>query len=187
MSPEGEHGLLFWIMGCPEGGRDRLLHHARRILDGHHRVRFGERLTVGHPRALGDRQVSSETFSTIARERGFALSWANPEGAVGVPSDIDDWLDGGCNVVLAGSRYAFERALARYEDALIAIFVRRHDQDHLIDEPRVREQTSVVRRRLIGTGPRLESPQFVTIQSDDDLHAAGDRLVKLLQGRRACA
>jgi len=180
-------GLLFWIMGDSLHGRDQFLRRARRVLAVDERVCFAQRLMVGQPLVSGDRQIDEEAFGDLLRRGGLALSWSNAGGGIGLPRQVDEWLDEGRNVVVPGSRYALERALARYQEALIVIYVH---IDHLVEEDPhggARERTDSIRRRLVGRGPLVESPQYVSLRDERSGSASADRVIRMMQGRRACA
>lgn len=187
----GEHpvgtGLLFYVMGRAAAGRGRVLAFARRALRDCDRVRFIDRVTtVPVPSEPSDERVDPVCFEQLVAADAFAFTWRSTEGRFGVRRELDDWLTAGVNVVLTGSRFAFEHALQRYRD-LIAVYVRGLGDPERLEDPDSdpREQTAILQRRLQRPGPRLESPQLISIGADGRIEQAGERLVHLVQGRRS--
>jgi ribose 1,5-bisphosphokinase len=108
-------GRLIYLMGPSGSGKDSLIEAARKPLqmlscEVVRRVITRSAESVGED-AIG---VSRKEFEKRRVEGEFALCWSANGLEYGVPIEIDQWLNGGRNVLVNGSRGHLIEALHRY-------------------------------------------------------------------------
>lgn len=116
-------GKLIWLMGPSGSGKDSLLAELRQ--------REQTQLLVAHRYITRDASAGSENhialsereFFTRAGQNLLALSWHANGLYYGVGIEIDLWLHAGFDVVVNGSRAHLPQARARYQSALLPIYL----------------------------------------------------------------
>ncbi|WPC06530.1 phosphonate metabolism protein/1,5-bisphosphokinase (PRPP-forming) PhnN [Pseudomonas benzenivorans] len=131
-------GRLIYLMGPSGSGKDSLLQAARGPLAARG-CRIARRVITRSAEALGEEalSLSPEQFETQERAGAFAMSWRANGLAYGIPRQVDEWLAGGADVLVNGSRAYLDEARRRYPD-LFAVL--------LAVDP------AVLRRRLLARG-----------------------------------
>jgi ribose 1,5-bisphosphokinase len=134
----GEMSHLIYLMGPSGSGKDSLLNAARDSLQARG-CYIARRVITRSAEAVGEDAVSvdAQEFARLKEQGAFALSWQANGLAYGIPRVIDDWLGGGHDVVVNGSRAHLPAARARYSQ-LQAVLLE-------VDE-------AVLRQRLLSRG-----------------------------------
>jgi len=112
-------GRLIYLIGPSGSGKDSLLDAAREPL-AHQGCRIVRRVITRSAEAIGEaaQAVSVEQFETMQAQGEFALSWQANGLQYGIPKEIDEWLAGGLDVLVNGSRGHLPQARDRYPDLL---------------------------------------------------------------------
>lgn len=189
-------GRLIYLMGPSGSGKDSLIDVARDSLLGLdcvvvRRVITRSAESVGED-AMG---VTTEQFSQMRREGGFALCWRANGLDYGIPAEIDRWLSDGRHVLINGSRGHLSEAMARYPTLLPILLTVKTDALRKRLERRGRESAEEIEARLERNAlfstdaAREDSEGIFQLDNSGELSTAVDSLLALLtrEGIRAKA
>ncbi|MHA6494598.1 phosphonate metabolism protein/1,5-bisphosphokinase (PRPP-forming) PhnN [Pseudomonas borbori] len=175
-------GRLIYLMGPSGSGKDSLLNAARARL-AERGCLIARRVITRSAEAVGEDAigVSTAEFDQQEAAGAFALSWRANGLAYGIPSQIDDWLAAGQDVLVNGSRGHLAQARQRYPE-LLAILLQ-VDEAALRQrlQARGRESAEQIEARLA----RSRELQPLPLPSGDDCRDAGGRATQDAQAERA--
>lgn len=176
-------GRLIYLVGPSGAGKDSLIEASRARLRAQG-IEVARRVITRSAEAKGEDAigVSTERFTALRDQGGFALHWQANGLAYGIPADIDRWLGEGRNVLVNGSRGYLPQARQRYPD-LLAI---RLEVDLAVLRQRLvareREPIEQIEQRL-ARGQQLQRTDDGRIRVLDNsgtLDAAVDSLFRIL-------
>ena len=163
-------GRLIYLIGPSGSGKDSLLDAAREPL-AERGCRIARRVITRSAEAAGEeaQAVSAEQFATMQAQGAFAMSWQANGLCYGIPRMVDEWLAGGVDVLVNGSRAYLPQARARYPDLQVIL---------LTVDP------AVLRERLLARGreslPQIEERLARNAEFSASLLAADDPALSLL-------
>src|SRR5690606_15278163 len=112
-------GRLIYIMGPSGAGKDAVLQGLMGVMDD--KACYLAPRLVTRPAVHKDAcsvSVSLLEFERLEADGSLALAWRAHGLAYGVPRQIDDRLQAGCDVLVNGSRAYLPEACKRYRDLL---------------------------------------------------------------------
>jgi ribose 1,5-bisphosphokinase len=172
-------------MGPSGAGKDSVLRHARRELDGRYPIAFAHRyITRPTGEDIENYIALSPGEFELRRSRGlFAFDWEAHGWRYGIGQEIELWRRTGLIVVIDGSRQHFLQRRAALSDALPVLITAAPDilRQRLI--ARGREDAAAIDRRLERARTYAPAaPDLVTIDNSGALENAGAALAALLIG-----
>jgi ribose 1,5-bisphosphokinase len=174
-------GQLYYVMGPSGAGKDSVLTWVRE-----HGVTYGvlcaHRYITRPAYAGGENHValSEEEFRLRERSGLFALTWQAHGLHYGIGTEVAHWLAHGADVLVNGSRGAFERACERFP-ALQPVLITASPQ--AIAErlaARGRESEEDVAARLARVDAYSVPDGSMVIRNDGSLAEAGAALLKAI-------
>jgi len=110
---------LVYVIGPSGAGKDSLLAHARRRLDGQP-VAFAHRYVTRPADAGGENHVALTEGEFLARHTAgcFAMAWASHGLRYGIGIEVRAWMARGLTVVVNGSRGYLPTAAADFPELL---------------------------------------------------------------------
>jgi ribose 1,5-bisphosphokinase len=183
MIDEQRHCRLVYVMGPSGAGKDSVLGHARRTLDGRHPIAFAHRyITRPTGEDIENYIALSPNEFELRRTRGlFAFDWEAYGWRYGIGQEIELWRSAGLIVVIDGSRQHFLQHRAALSGALPVLITAAPDilRQRLIE--RGREDVAAIDRRLERAKAYAPAaPDLVTIDNSGPLGNAGAALAALL-------
>lgn len=181
-------GRLIYLMGPSGAGKDSVLQGLQQCVCGR-RLRIARRVITRSAEAVGEDAVgvSAQVFADLESAGAFAMAWRANGLAYGIPKEIDNWLQEGCQVVVNGSRGYLEAARKRYP-ALVPVL--------LEVEPgilrarlnaRARESAEQIEARLarsavfIDNHPLGGDPSILRLDNSTSLETAVKRLLDIIE------
>lgn len=177
-------GRLVYVLGPSGAGKDTLIDHARRTLDGAAPVVFAHRYITRAADAGGEVHVplSPAEFALRARRHLFALAWDSHGLSYGIGREIDLWMQAGLTVVVNGSRGYLPQAAARYPDVVPVVIRVGLDELRRRLIARGRETPEQILERLARAAAFVvDHPNLVGIDNSGPPEEGGDRLAALLR------
>ncbi|PYY67988.1 phosphonate metabolism protein/1,5-bisphosphokinase (PRPP-forming) PhnN [Pseudomonas jessenii] len=115
-------GRLIYLIGPSGSGKDSLLDAARARL-AERGCRIVRRVITRSAEAVGEAAlgVSAQQFADMEARGAFALSWHANGLSYGIGREIDDWLAGGQDVLVNGSRGHLQNTRLRYPNVLVLL------------------------------------------------------------------
>ncbi|BCG26028.1 ribose 1,5-bisphosphate phosphokinase PhnN [Pseudomonas tohonis] len=185
-------GRLIYLIGPSGSGKDSLLDAAREPLSrsGCHIVR---RVITRSAEAVGEaaEAVSPERFAEMERSGAFAMSWHANGLSYGIPTQIDEWLAAGEDVLVNGSRGYLAEALKRYPDLQAILLTVEMDVLRRRLQARGREPAEEIEARLARNARFTESLQeeggaaLSILDNSGPLEQTLQRLLQLLDRPRS--
>lgn len=175
-------GRLIYLIGPSGSGKDSVLDAAREAL-AERGVRVARRVITRSAEAVGEsaEAVTHDEFDRLERSGAFAMSWRANELAYGIPTQIDQWLAAGNDVLVNGSRGYLEQARQRYP-GLLAVLLR--VQPDVLRQrllKRNRETPEQIEARLARNARFEDSLEgVVTLDNSGDIQATVNRLLTLI-------
>ncbi|MCW5770479.1 MAG: phosphonate metabolism protein/1,5-bisphosphokinase (PRPP-forming) PhnN [Rhodospirillaceae bacterium] len=175
-------GRLVYVMGPSGAGKDSVLRHARRALDGAVPVAFAHRY-ITRPVGEDIENYIALTPGEFALRRArnlFAFVWEAYGFQYGVGIEIEAWRRAGLVVVVDGSRAHFVgAALGDVLPVLVTAPVPELRRRLLA---RGREDAAEIERRVVRAAAFVPAhPALVTIDNAGPVEQAGDALAALLK------
>ncbi|MBS7663131.1 phosphonate metabolism protein/1,5-bisphosphokinase (PRPP-forming) PhnN [Pseudomonas lalucatii] len=185
-------GRLIYLMGPSGSGKDSVLQAARGPLAARG-CRIARRVITRSAEALGEEALSLSPAQFEAQERAgaFAMSWRANGLAYGIPRQIDEWLAGGEDVLVNGSRAYLAEARRRYPDLLAVVLT----VDLAVLRQRLlargRETPSEIEARLARNaqfgGAAAELERLYLLDNSGALARTVDQLLGLIEASRSGA
>lgn len=113
-------GILLYVMGPSGAGKDSLIRHARRVMEGTYlegrQIRFARRYITRSSDCGGEEHypVSPAGFAALKGVGEFCLDWQSHGLCYGIGREVADWLGQGDLVVVNGSRAYLPQAEQRF-------------------------------------------------------------------------
>lgn len=178
-------GRLVYVLGPSGAGKDTLIDHARRALDGGGApVVFAHRYITRPADAGGEAHVALTETEFLLREGAgaFALAWRSHGLCYGIGREIDLWMKAGLTVVVNGSRGHLPAAAARYPDVVPVVIRVSLDELERRLAARGRETPEQILARLARAAAfDVAHPNLVTLDNSGPPAVGGARLVALLR------
>lgn len=181
-------GRLIYLMGPSGAGKDSLIEASRESLhrlgcDVVRRVITRSAESVGEE-AIG---VSQAQFEGLRQQGGFALHWRANGLEYGIPSQIDEWLALGRNVLVNGSREHLADARQRYPTLLPILLTVKSEvlRDRLVR--RGRENADEIEARLgrnelfLAGGSSGDGAPVIHLDNSGELSATVEHFLGLLE------
>jgi ribose 1,5-bisphosphokinase len=178
---------LFYVIGASGAGKDTLMNYARIKINGEKPVIFAHRY-ITRPAGGGNENhvhLTPEEFSLRAAGGFFALHWESHGKYYGIGTEINNWMAGGYNVVVNGSRQYLPVAQQLYPDLIVVL---------------VEADPSVIAERLAGRGRETadeiearirrtheincDLTNCIKIQNNSAIELAGDELANIIASFR---
>jgi ribose 1,5-bisphosphokinase len=174
-------GQLYYVMGPSGAGKDSVLTWVREHGVAHG-VLCAHRYITRPAHAGGENHValSEEEFQLRERSGLFALTWQAHGLHYGIGNEVAHWLAHGADVLVNGSRGAFEQACERFP-ALRPVLITANP--HAIASrlaARGRESEEDVAARLARVNAYPVPDGSMVIQNDGSLAEAGSTLLKAI-------
>jgi len=180
-------GRVVWFIGASGAGKDSLMRWLRDHGDLGRPVRIARR-SITRPAEVGaedHRALDPASFLAREAEGAYALSWRAHGCCYAIPrSELRSAEDGGV-VLIAGSRAATDRWL-RSRPASLVVLVRCSPEilaQRLAQRARADGTTVDDRMERAHTAEIAPQPDWIVIDNDGELAAAGRELVRALRGR----
>lgn len=143
-------GYLYLVVGPSGAGKDSLLDAARTHFKADRHLQFPRRYITRGIDAGGEDHIalSEDEFEQLKREGAFAFYWGAHDLKYGIPSEIDGYLELGCNVIVNVSRGVIEFVRERYDNVKIISVVVDIDVLEKRLRARGRESDVDIQRRL---------------------------------------
>ncbi|RJX79905.1 phosphonate metabolism protein/1,5-bisphosphokinase (PRPP-forming) PhnN [Pseudomonas sp. LS-2] len=190
-------GRLIYLIGPSGSGKDSLLDAAREPMAARG-CRIVRRVITRSAEAKGEaaQAVSVERFDQMQAQGAFALSWSANGLHYGIPDEIDQWLAGGHDVLVNGSRGHLPQAQARYPDLLVVLL----SVDQAVLRQRLlargRESAQEIEARLarnaqfadeLLAAPATKAPSVILLDNSGELAQTVSRLLQRIDREHACA
>lgn len=178
-------GRLFYLMGASGTGKDSLLNYLREHLPPHARVELPRRYITRPANSGGEEhcEITPRQFQRRQTAGDFAMHWRSHGLHYGIDREIDDWLAGGAQVVLNGSRHYLETARQRYPSLQPVLLRVSHPilLQRLILRGREGAQEIEQRlRRAEALDRELVHHELMVLNNDGPLQEAGEALLDLV-------
>ena len=189
---------LIYLIGPSGSGKDSLLDAAREPMAARG-CRIARRVITRSAEAKGEaaQAVSVEQFAQMQAQGAFALSWFANGLHYGIPSEIDQWLADGHDVLINGSRGHLPEARARYPGLLVVLL----SVDQVVLRERLlargRESAQEIEARLsrnaqfaddlLAAASGTHSPAIILLDNSGALEQTVARLLQRLDRESACA
>ncbi|MGE4528427.1 MAG: phosphonate metabolism protein/1,5-bisphosphokinase (PRPP-forming) PhnN [Rhodospirillaceae bacterium] len=173
-------GRLIYVMGPSGAGKDSVLRAAR--LAAPPRLWFAHRYITRPADDASENHVALSDAEFAARRDagGFALHWESHGWRYGIGIEIDAWMASGSDVVVNGSRAAFDAAHGRYPALLPVLLTASPEILRARLAARGRESAEALEARLVrNAGLAVRHPRLVTIANDGTLEDAAHRFLYL--------
>lgn len=176
-------GTFFAVVGSSGAGKDTLINAVRERVAQQAVFSFPERYITRPPDAVGEDHISvtPPQFAAVLESGGFALSWRAHGLSYGIPSDVNDCLAQGSNVVANLSRTVVDAAREKFHRTCIIVVTAsaRCRAERLA--LRGREDVEAIAARLERGELELPNgPDVVIINNDGDLERAVNRFLSVL-------
>ncbi len=187
-------GRLIYLIGPSGSGKDSVLDAARVTLAGQG-CRVARRVITRSAEASGEsaEAVSAEEFARREAQGEFAMSWYANGLSYGIPAAIDDWLAGGDDVLVNGSRGYLPEARRRYPHLLAVLLTVEDETLRQRLHARGRESAEEIEARLArnaGFADTLlagENPDLCLLDNSGSLAQTCQRLLQLIEDHRPAA
>ncbi|MDQ0739439.1 phosphonate metabolism protein/1,5-bisphosphokinase (PRPP-forming) PhnN [Pseudomonas sp. W4I3] len=115
-------GRLIYLIGPSGSGKDSLLDAARPRL-AERGCRIVRRVITRSAESVGEAAVgvSPAQFAAMQAQGAFALSWQANGLSYGIPTQVDEWLAAGEDVLVNGSRAHLAQTRERYPTLLVLL------------------------------------------------------------------
>lgn len=173
-------GRLIYVMGPSGAGKDTVLRAARQAAPPG--LWFAHRYITRPADDASENHVALSPAEFAARRAagGFSLHWESHGWCYGIGVEIDAWMAAGNDVVVNGSRAAFDAAHERYPALLPVLLTASPDVLRARLAARGRETGEAVEARLRrSAGLAVRHPRLVTVTNDGTLEDAAHRFLYL--------
>lgn len=182
--PPGRYGTLFYIIGASGAGKDSLMRYARTRLAGKP-VAFAHRYITRPVELEGENHIALHPveFARRLQHGCFAMHWHSHGLDYGIGQEIRQWLGGGLNVVVNGSRAYLPQAQHLFP--LLTPVLVRTAPDKLAERlhARGRETAEDIRQRLHRAAALAvpDCPRLQVVNNDGAVEAGGEALCAVVQ------
>jgi ribose 1,5-bisphosphokinase len=179
--------ILFYIIGASGAGKDTLMNYARATINGDKAVIFSHRYITRPPGNSNENHVhlTAAEFNLRIEAGFFALHWESHGNHYGIGTEIDNWLEKGCNVVLNGSREYLPVARQLYPKMTVILI--EASPETIINRlsSRGRETAEEIEKRIRRTREINADPgNCIKVYNNDTIESAGEELIKILSSQR---
>jgi len=172
---------LFYVIGASGAGKDTLMNYARTRINGSEKVIFAHRY-ITRPAFTGNENhvsLTEDEFKTRIGARLFALHWESHGNYYGIGSEINNWLQGGFNVIVNGSRQHLPVARQLYPDIITILIEARPEIIIQRLAVRRREDEAEIAKRIKRTAEiSADLSNCIKILNNSTIEDAGEELVK---------
>ncbi|MDH4567921.1 phosphonate metabolism protein/1,5-bisphosphokinase (PRPP-forming) PhnN [Pseudomonas sp. BN414] len=187
-------GRLIYLIGPSGSGKDSLLDAVREHA-GAQGCRVARRVITRSAEAKGElaEAVSPEAFADREERGDFAMSWYANGLSYGIPRLVDDWLEGGDDVLVNGSRGYLPEARRRYPHLLAVLLTVEDEVLRRRLHARGRESAEEIEARLArnnGFADTLlagENADLCLLDNSGSLTETCQRLLQLIEDHRPLA
>ena len=183
-------GNLYYVVGPSGAGKDSLMHYARTQLGSQSDVQgrpvlFAHRYITRPADAGGENHVCLTQVEFAQRKAlgCFALDWESHGNGYGIGTEIRDWLAGGANVVVNGSREYLPLATRRFPELWVILITVSPEVLYQRLKARGRESEEEIVQRLERSRQLIpiQHPRLLLVSNDAPLEQSGARFVELLR------
>jgi ribose 1,5-bisphosphokinase len=175
-------GHLYYVMGPSGAGKDSVLAWVREHGAGHG-VLCAHRYITRPAHAGGENHVAlSEAEFQSREQRGlFALTWRAHGLHYGIGNEVEHWLARGADVLVNGSRGAFDKACERFPSLRPVLITASAQSIAKRLAARGRETEADIAARLARIDAYPTPPGGVVIHNDGCLAEAGATLLRTIR------
>ncbi len=177
---------LFYVIGASGAGKDTLMNYARTKINGEKPVIFAHRYITRPPNNGNENHVhlTAPEFKLRIEAGFFALHWESHGNHYGIGTEINAWMEKGCNVVVNGSREYLPFAEQRYPEMTVILVEASPETISSRLAGRGRETTEEIEKRIRRSSQlNCDLSNCIKIQNDDSIENAGDELVRIISGQ----
>jgi len=174
---------LFYVIGASGAGKDTLMNYARTTINGEKAVIFAHRY-ITRPSNNGNEShvhLTAPEFKLRIEAGFFALHWESHGNHYGIGTEIDTWMEKGCNVVVNGSREYLPVAQQRYPEMIVILVEASPETISSRLAGRGRETAEEIEKRIRRSSQiNCNLSNCIKIQNNDSVENAGDELIKII-------